>query len=277
MEECNMSDQIQKCTEWALDIRNKIVDLTMGVGKKGVHIASALSLADIMAVLYGSVLKYDPNNGEDENRDYFILSKGHAYTALYATLCKAGYFSYEKLTENFMTDDGFAPVHPVKNLERGVEFSGGSLGTGVSYAVGKAYGLKLRNKSNKVYTVLGDGECNEGSVWEAMMSAAHLKLDNLTIIVDNNGLQQDGPTGEVMNLDIAKAAKGFGLDVKVINGNSVPEVYEALTAPRAEGKPLCIVAQTIKGKGVSFIENNNVWHHAFLNQKQYDQAKEELK
>lgn len=272
-----MNDQIQKCTEWAQDIRNKIVDLTMGVGKKGVHIASALSLADVMAVLYGSVLKYDSNNGEDENRDYFILSKGHAYTALYATLCKAGYFSYEELSENFMTDNGFAPVHPVKNLRRGVEFSGGSLGTGVSFAVGKAYGLKLQNKPNKVYVVLGDGECNEGSVWEAMMSASHLKLDNLTIIVDNNGLQQDGLTSEVMDINIAEVAKSFGLDVIAINGNSVPEIYKALTAFRVEGKPRCIVAKTIKGKGVSFIENNNAWHHAFLNQKQYEQAKEELK
>lgn len=277
MEECNMDARIKKCTEWAQQIRNMIVDLTMGVGKKGVHVGSALSVADVMAVLYGDVMKYDPQNGEAENRDYFVLSKGHAYTALYATLCKARYFSYEDLAANFMADNGFAPVHPVKNLQKGIEFSGGSLGTGVSFAVGKAYGLKLQDKSNKVYTLLGDGECNEGSVWEALMSAAHLKLDNLTVIIDNNALQQDGPTGEVMNLDIFKAAESFGLEVKVIDGNNVTELLEVFNTQGTEGKPRCIIAKTIKGKGVSFMENNNAWHHAFLNQKQYDQAKEELK
>lgn len=265
-----------KCQEWALDIRNKILDLTYGVGKKGVHIGSALSVADIMAVLYGSILKYDPSNGEDENRDYFILSKGHAYTALYATLCKAGFFTYEDLAANFMSDNGFAPVHPVKNPEKGVEFSGGSLGTGISYAVGKAYALKLKNKPNRVYTLLGDGECNEGSVWEALMSASHLKLDNLTIIIDANSLQQDGPTCEVMSLDVAKAAKGMGMEVKEIDGHSVDEIIRTLGAERVTEVPLCVVAHTIKGKGVSFIENNNSWHHAFLSEKQYNQAKSEL-
>lgn len=272
-----MEAKIMKCKNWALDIRNMIVDLSYGVGKKGVHIGSALSVADIMAVLYGDILKYNPENGTDEKRDFFVLSKGHAYTALYATLCKAGYFSYEDLSANFMVDNGFAPVHPVKNLQKGIEFSGGSLGTGVSFAVGKAYGLKLKKKENEVYTLLGDGECNEGSVWESLMSAAHLKLDNLTVIIDNNSFQQDGPTCEVMDLDIAKAAESLGLEVMVVDGNNVADILAAFYSHRVEGKPRCIVAKTIKGKGVSFIENNNAWHHAFLNQKQYEQAKEELK
>lgn len=261
--------------EWVRDVRSEILDLAVGVGKKGIHIGSAMSVVEILCVLYKDVMHYDPKNGDNSERDYFVLSKGHAYTALYAVLCKAGYFSEEMLRENFMTDGGLFPVHPVRNSKYGIEFSGGSLGTGVSYAVGKALALKKRGKNNRVYCLVGDGECNEGSVWEALMSAAQLKLDNLTVIVDKNGLQQDGPTCETLDIDIAGMAEKAGLEVRCIGGHNTTEINSALHATHAD-KPLCIVANTVKGKGVSFMENNNAYHHAVLNEKMYNQAKEEL-
>ena len=272
MEECNMDKSVN---DWAREVRNTILDLAVGVGKKGIHIGSAMSVVEILCVLYKDVMHYDPKNGEDPERDYFVLSKGHAYTALYAVLCKAGYFDEETLKANFMTDGGLFPVHPVRNTKYGIEFSGGSLGTGISYAVGKALALKKRGKSNRVYCLVGDGECNEGSVWEALMSAAQLKLDNLTVIVDKNGLQQDGPTCETLDIDIAGMAEKAGLYVCEIDGHNADEIYSALNAMHAD-KPLCIVAHTVKGKGVSFMENNNAYHHAVLNEKMYNQAKEEL-
>ena len=266
---------IKETESYAKDLRKLIVEMTHNVGKKGVHIASALSVADMLAVLYNDVLKYDPQNGDAEDRDFFVLSKGHAYTALYAVLCKAGYCTEEELYANFMVDNGLFPVHPVKNTARGIEFSGGSLGTGVSFAVGKALALRTRGKANKVYTLLGDGECNEGSVWEALVSAAHLKLDNLTIIIDCNKLQQDGETQEVLNMDLESMAKSAGLETIAIDGHDCQQIYDALTKA-TEGKPKCIIANTVKGKGISFIENNNQFHHAFLTEKQYAKAAEEL-
>ena len=261
--------------DWAREVRNTILDLAVGVGKKGIHIGSAMSVVEILCVLYKDVMHYDPKNGEDPERDYFVLSKGHAYTALYAVLYKAGYFDDATLKENFMTDGGLFPVHPVRNTKYGIEFSGGSLGTGISYAVGKALALKKRGKSNRVYCLVGDGECNEGSVWEALMSAAQLKLDNLTVIVDKNGLQQDGPTCKTLDIDIAGMAEKAGMDVVDVDGHDVEQLRKALLN-RVNSKPLCIVANTIKGKGVSFLENNNAYHHAVLNEKMYNQAKEEL-
>lgn len=277
MEVCNMDKQ--KIESWALDIRNLILDMCYGVGKKGVHIGSAMSVVEMLSVLYGEVMHYDPKNGNAEDRDYFILSKGHAYAALYATLCKAGFFDKEELMANFMTDGGLYPVHPVKNTEKGIEFSGGSLGTGISFAVGKALALKRRGKSNRVFTIVGDGECNEGSVWEAMVSAAHLGLDNLTILVDRNGLQQDGETEKILKIDIAGMAEKAGLEVVEIDGHDIDaleSVLENSNCKMENGKPLCVVAHTVKGKGVSTMENNNAYHHAILNEKMYNAAKEEL-
>ena len=272
MEECNMDNTIK---DWVRDVRNEILDLAVGVGKKGIHIGSAMSVVEILCVLYKDVMHYDPKNGEDPERDYFVLSKGHAYTALYAVLCKAGYFDEETLKANFMTNGGLFPVHPVRNTMYGIEFSGGSLGTGISYAVGKALALKKRGKNNRVYCLVGDGECNEGSVWEALMSAVQLKLDNLTVIIDKNGLQQDGPTCETLDIDIAGMAEKTGFAVFEIDGHDPEDIYSAFVAAHND-KPLCIVANTTKGKGVSFMENNNAYHHAVLNEKMYNQAKEEL-
>ena len=176
----------------------------------------------------------------------------------------------------FMTDGGWLPVHPVKNQEKGIEFSGGSLGMGMPYAVGKAYALHLAKKSNKVYTLVGDGECDEGSIWEAFMSASNLCVDNLTVIVDKNGMQQDGPTDEVLAIDIEAMAKACKWNVLVVDGHNHKELLEAFNIQFDNNRPKCIIANTIKGKGVSFMENDNNWHHANMNEKQYCQAMEEL-
>lgn len=272
----NNGSIMTKSEEWARAIRREIIQASHDVGRLGVHIGSALSAADILAVLYSDVLKYDTSNPLSEGRDFFVLSKGHAYIGYYAVLAKAGFFSNEDIKAQFMTDGGWLPVHPVKNLEKGIEFSGGSLGTGMPFAVGKAYALKLKEQANKVYSLVGDGECDEGSIWEAFMSAANLGLDNLTVVVDKNGMQQDGPTDEVLSVDIEAMAKACKWNVVVVDGHNHQELINAFTQSFDNGKPKCIIANTIKGKGVSFMENDNSWHHANMNEKQYNQALEEL-
>lgn len=269
--------RINKCKLLSLDVRRGIIDVAHFVGKKGVHIGSALSTVEILSALYGcGILKYDVNNPLSSDRDFFILSKGHAYLALYVVLSKAGFFSMDFLKENFMVDNGLFPVHPVQNFNYGIEFSGGSLGTGISYAVGKAYSLKQDERINKTYVLLGDGECNEGSVWEALESASHLQLSNLTVIIDRNGMQQDGATDDILRLNLPDMIKSAGLNVLEINGHSAEDVLNAFDYAFNNGKPKCIIANTIKGKGVSFMENDNYWHHAFMTEKQYTKAIEEL-
>ena len=270
-------NQIEKCERWAKDIRLEIIQASHDVGKLGVHIGSALSCADILAVLYGAVLKYNVHQTQSEERDFFILSKGHAYIGYYATLSKAGFFTNEFIKEQFMTDGGVLPVHPVKNISLGIEFSGGSLGTGMPFAVGKALSLRLEGKTNRVFSLVGDGECNEGSIWEAFMSASSLGLNNLTVVVDCNGLQQDGPTNEILKIDISKQAEACGWNVLVIDGHSCEALLQAFDEADKSERPTCIVAHTIKGKGISFMENDNYWHHSFMSEKQYNQAIEELK
>jgi len=267
---------LSKSEQWAHDMRCEIIEASHDVGKQGVHLGSALSATDILAVLYADILKYDPLHPLAEDRDIFVLSKGHAYIGYYAALAKAGFFTPEDIKAQFMTDNGWLPVHPVKNLEKGIEFSGGSLGTGMPYSVGKAYALKLAGKNNRVYTLVGDGECDEGSIWEAFLCAAHLGLDNLTVVVDCNSLQQDGPTEEVLGVDIAALARACKWNVVEVDGHNHEELHKAFTQPSPNQKPTCIVAKTIKGKGISFMENDNAWHHANMNEKQFMQAKEEL-
>jgi transketolase len=271
-----MGKNINIIEDWAQNIRKNIILLANGVGKKGVHIGSALSTVEILATIYASYLNYDVTDAESDKRDFFILSKGHAYLSLYCTLCKAGFFSEEELTANFMTDGGFLPVHPVMNVKKGIEYSGGSLGMGVSFAVGKAYALNRQNRNNKVYTLLGDGECNEGSVWEAFMSASNLKLSNLTFIIDRNGFQQDGGTDETLKIDLHKLIKDCGINVIEVDGHNIKELMDAFDCKFDNVRPKCIIANTVKGKGVSFMESNNYWHHSFMTKKQFAEASKEL-
>lgn len=212
---------------------------------------------------------------KDENRDRVILSKGHGALALYTVLEKKGVMTPE-LVDTFETNGTHLFAHASRDVEHGIEFSGGSLGLGVSYAIGAALACKTKGLNNHIYVIVGDGECNEGIFWEAMMTAHKFELNNMTVIVDNNGLQADGFTKEIIDLspmDIKFEA--FGLKTMIIDGHDMEAVSGAL-ALRGQDKPIVIIANTIKGKGVSFMENDAAWHHGVLNQKKYDKAMEEL-
>lgn len=231
------------------------------------HLGGALSAIDIMAVLYSSVMRL--------GQDKFILSKGHGVLALYATLAEFGIMPRELLAT--YGQDGTALVaHPVMNERLGIESSSGSLGQGVSMAVGLALAAKRSARNYHTYTLLGNGECNEGSVWEAAMSAVQFGLSNLTIIVDNNHMQSDGFSHEIMSVSDNYAAmfSAIGLDTVEVDGHDIEAIYEALT--REQSAPRAIVAHTVKGKGVSFMENNNEWHHNRLTETNYQAALSEL-
>lgn len=269
-------DNINRCEAFAKQLRRLIIEEGHRVGRLAIHYGSALSMADILAALYGSVMHYDVKRPDDDSRDRLILSKGHAYPALYAALCLAGFFSEDELMANFMTDGGVFPAHPVKNIAKGIECSSGSLGMGLSFGVGKALAAKKQSKDYMTYVLLGDGECEEGSVLEAMVAAAQLKLDNLVAFIDSNKLQQDGTTAEVMHIDFKSLLQAMGWNVVEIDGNDITEILRALDSNPRNSKPFAIVGNTIKGKGISFMENDNKWHHGSLNKKQYAQAIEEL-
>lgn len=263
--------------ELAKKLRKEIIESGFGTGKTGVHYGPALSLVDFLSVLYGGVLKFDPNHPDWEERDRFILSKGHAYTGLYSILALRGFFSIEDYRNNFMTDGGLFPAHPIKQIDKGIECSTGSLGMGLSFAVGKALNAKKKKLNYITYVAMGDGECNEGSTFEAFASAVQFGLDNLVVFIDRNKYQQDGTTIEVMNIPLTEVLTALGCNVKEINGNNTDEILDALESRTQDGKPFVIVGDTIKGSGISFMENINSWHHASLNEEQYNQALIELK
>ena len=258
------------------NIRKKI--LQMAFRAKAGHIASALSIADILTVLYSGILKISPNDYSNENRDRFILSKGHAVMALYATLAERGFFP-EKDIENYCKDGSMMPGHSTKNSVPGIEVSTGSLGHGLPMACGISLAGKKDGKDYRVFVLMGDGEMDEGTTWEASLFAAHHKLDNLTLIVDYNKLQLFGKTNEVLNLEpLVKKLESFGWSVREINGHSHSEIESVLSiVPFEEGKPNAVIAHTIKGSGVSFMENKIEWHDKKLSQDDYYGAIEELK
>lgn len=223
------------------------------------HIASALSVVDIIATLYGGILKYDIKKPKSSKRDIFILSKGHSGVALYATLAQVGFFNIDDL-ENYYTYGSLLSGH-VSHKVNGVELSTGALGHGLSVATGIAYSFKLNKKPNQVYVVIGDGECNEGQVWEAIMLAVQLKLDNLHIIVDRNSMQALGYSKDIIDLNkIEEKFKVFGCNVESCDGHNFYKMFYALQVQK-KGIPTVIIAQTIKGKGVSFMENKLLWHY----------------
>ena len=256
-------------------MRKKSIELTYQMGNKGAHIGGGLSLIEIMAVLYMDVLKYDLTNMTDEMRDRVIFSKGHGTLALYTAMQCAGIITETELN-TYKQDDSEVTAHPSVNPKWGIEFSSGSLGQGLSLAVGVALGLRRKhNNTSKVYVILGDGECDEGSIWEAAASASHYGLDNIIAIVDRNKLQYDGTTEEVLNMDpMEEKWKSFGWQVRKTDGHDIDALKDAFYVNNK--KPYVILADTIKGKGVSFMENNPLWHNGRLSQKQYEQAMEEL-
>lgn len=241
------------------------------------HPGGALSVADILTVLYFNILNIDEKNPSWEERDRLVLSKGHCSPALYSCLANRGFFEEEKL-KDFRKINKKLQGHPDMKKIPGVDMTTGSLGQGLSAANGMAIAAKLDKKDYRVYCILGDGEIEEGQVWEAAMAAAHYKLDNLCVIVDNNNLQIDGKIEDVINsYSIEEKFKSFGFQIININGNDIDEIIKALeVAQNVKEKPTCIIAKTIKGKGVSFMENKVEWHGKAPNKEQYEQAIKEL-
>ena len=255
-------------------VRRDIINMTANAGSG--HPGGSLSAVELMTSVFYNHMRIDPKNPKDENRDRFVLSKGHAAPCYYAVLAELG-FIYRAEFENFRQLHSILQGHPDCKKVPGVDASTGSLGQGCSIAVGMALGAKIQGKDTKVFTILGDGECQEGQIWEAFMSAAHYKLDNLTVMIDNNGLQIDGSNDEVMSLgDLSAKLKAFGFEVYEIDGHDLDAIEAALSAEVVPGKPKCILAHTVKGKGVSYMENQVGWHGKAPNAEQRDQALKEL-
>lgn len=252
--------------EIAKDIRKIIYKIAHYAG--GGHMGAAFSMTDIISVLYfDNVLKYDADNPNWEDRDKFILSKGHACYALYAVLAKAGYFQEEELWHVGKPGSRFGG-HPKIHEVPGVEASTGALGHGLSFAIGIAYANKVDRRDSHVYVVLGDGECQEGSIWEGALSAPTLELDNMTVIVDHNKLQAMDELENIVHMKpFADKWRAFGWNVVEIDGHDYAEIREALLT-RCAGKPTVIIANTIKGKGVSFMENVPIWHYRMPNEEE---------
>lgn len=228
-------------------------------------------MVEILEAVF-SELKRDENSLE--NRDRLILSKGHGALALYCALEQNGFLTTDEI-ETFESNGTDYFAHAKRNVSKGVEFSGGSLSLGLSYAVGVALACKAKGLHNRVYTIVGDGECDEGLVWESLMAASKYQLDNLTVLVDCNGLQSDGFTKDVMDTaQLSDKFISFGFDADIVDGHDVDALTMALR--KNVNRPHAIIAQTVKGKGLSFVENNPKWHHGVLTQALYDQAKEEL-
>ena len=236
----------------AKQLRLKALEMAYKSGKNGSHVGGGLSAIEIFAALYGGILKYDVNHLEDENRDRLVVSKGHC-----------------------VLDGQHLHGHAFRNLEKGIEFSGGSLSMGMSFAVGQALACKKKGLLNRVFTIVGDGECDEGLIWESAMAASNYKLNNFVVIIDCNKLQYDGLTTEVMdNSSLADKFNAFGFDAIEVNGHDVDELLKALSSQSE--KPLCVVAHTIKGKGASFAEGQREWHHHTLSEEEYNQARKEV-
>lgn len=266
-----MSDMNEICRSMRIDC----LRMAVAAGGSGMHFGGSLSMIEIAAALYLKKMQVKEGYFTNPNRDRVIISKGHGVPAVYAALHQAGILSDEQL-DSFKTDDTVLYGHPCINAEIGMEFSTGSLGQGLSQGVGTAIGLRHKgNLSSRVYVILGDGECDEGSVWEAAMSASKYNLSNLTAIVDRNRLQYDGATDDVMPLDsLSGKWKSFGWNTVEIDGHDMEQCYPAFAA--VYDRPTVILANTVKGKGISFMENDFAWHHKQMTKKQLKQAREEL-
>lgn len=268
--------EIKSLQAIACKVRMGVIEGTHGA--KAGHPGGSMSAADMFTYLYFKEMNIDPADPKNENRDRFVLSKGHTAPGLYATLANRGFFPVEDLP-TLRHIDSYLQGHPNMNTVPGVDMSTGSLGQGISVAAGMALGAKHQGKAFRVYTLLGDGEIQEGQVWEACMFSAHYKLDNLCVIVDNNGLQIDGPVDKVMSpYPIDEKLKAFGFHVEVIDGHDFGQIEAALnTAKTVKGQPTAIIMHTTKGKGVSFMEGQASWHGKAPNDEEYAIAMGELK
>ena len=267
-----ISELKEKAREIRKDILEEVYSAQSG------HPGGALSIAEIVTALYFCEMNIDPTKPKDENRDRLVLSKGHASAALYAALAERGFFDKSEL-KNFRKVGSFLQGHPDMKKVPGVDMTSGSLGQGLSAANGMALSSKLDKKGFRVYCIVGDGEIQEGQIWEAAMTAAHYKLDNLCLIVDNNNLQIDGKVSDVMSVyPLEEKFESFGFNVISIDGNNIEEVIGALKDARlTKDKPTAIIAKTVKGKGVSYMENQAGWHGKAPKEEEYNKAMEELK
>lgn len=265
----------KKLEDKALLIRKKCLEIAFAKNPNATHLGGALSTIEILVSLYYDIMNLNPKVPKWELRDRFFLSKGHSILGYYSILNDLGYFS-EEILFSYGTNSTQLPGHPVRNKQLGVEFTNGSLGMGLGVAIGHAIAAKRRNMSYNTYVLMGDGECNEGSVWEGAMAAPHFGLNNLTAIIDNNGLQQTGTNDEISKVeDFAKRFESFGWNTIKVDGHNFDELNNALCSVN-DKKPKLIIAKTTKGKGISFTENNNAWHHGVLTKEYYSKALAEL-
>ena len=263
-------DNIKKLSK---KLRKNILFMAKAGGSHAAHIGGALSIVDVLSTLFSNYFVIKKNS---EDRDRFILSKGHACLVLYAILYEKQFINESDL-ETFEQSGSDLLGHPVKNKKIGIDFSNGSLGMGLSLGIGVAISSKKKKKNFNIYVVMGDGECNEGSVWEAAMAAPNFKLDNLYVIIDKNNFQQTGSNKEIMNVESLKEKwQSFGWQTSEIDGHNIEELYDYFEKSKEVKKPKALIANTIKGKGFSFSENNNDWHHAVLTKSLYETAMNEV-
>ncbi len=270
-------DKLKSLREHAFNIRKRSLWISYNSGER-THLGGGLSLVEALTVLYGDVMNTADRTLSYDRRDKFILSKGHGILGYYSALAEFGIVKEKLLVDTFLKDGSDFIAHPVMKPELGLEASSGSLGQGISMAVGLALAAKKKGYSYNTYVVCGNGECNEGSVWEACMSAVNYKLDNFTMFLDNNYMQSDGESAGVMNISdkYAGMLRALGFQVIEIDGNDVEDVYIAFHEPYIPDVPKAIVGSTVKGKGISFMENNVDWHHNRLTKDQYEAAIKEL-
>ncbi len=270
-----ISEKLNDLQNKARNIRRNIVEMVYNASSG--HPGGSLSVTDLLTTLYFSELRVDTNNPKKEDRDRLVLSKGHCSPALYSSLAEKGFFPKEDL-KNFRKIDSYLQGHPDMKKISGVDMTSGSLGQGLSVANGMALAGKLDKKDYRVYCILGDGEIEEGQIWEAAMTSSHYKLDNLCVIVDNNNLQIDGKISDVMSpYPIDKKFESFGFKVVVIDGHNFDQILNAFEiAKKTKEIPTAIIAKTIKGKGISYMENQAGWHGKAPNEEEYNKALEEL-
>ena len=269
------AEKKQKLSNIAAKIRLGVIESTHAAASG--HPGGSLSIADILAYLYFEEMNVDPKEPKKSDRDRFVLSKGHTAPALYSTLALKGFFPFEEL-KTLRQIDSRLQGHPDMKGIPGIDMTTGSLGLGISAACGMALAAKIDKKDYRVYTIVGDGESEEGQVWEASMFANHQKLDNLCVIIDYNGLQIDGPVSEIVSpAPFEPKLEAFGYNVITINGHDFDEIEAAFKAAReCKGRPTAIVAKTVKGKGVSFMENKVNWHGSAPKDAEYEEAVEEI-
>jgi len=276
-----MSENNEKVLEdlksFSKSLRKAILDTALEGGSSSSHFGGALSIVEIVSILFHYKMKINLKDIADtHNNDQFILSKGHACLAYYAALNKIGKISNEEM-KTFEKDNSNLAGHPVKNQKIGIDFSNGSLGMGLSIGIGISIANKRKKNNLKTFVILGDGECNEGSVWEAAMSAPKFELDNLIAIVDKNNFQQTGSNQEIMDLkNLKEKWSSFGWDAAECDGHNFQELKNYFDNIEANQKPKILIANTIKGKGFSFAENNNDWHHSIMTKTIYEKASEEI-